>query len=293
MTTSTALAKADAAAVEKQSEVLEPEVVSDDDMVTMDLGDFRLHVRDEVDHRDGWDERTVKLWFFNKLVTQAQLAKELGDISTRTVRRKIKEMREKGQIPQLPVTDGRKDRQKDRKKNTKAPSSVLDDYQNVKRGAELMFSKVASNRISKRVQAEILLAIAGEFMEHADQKDDAEAREVIEQETAQWQETISQETAPKSKQLPGKKPGKQMTIDMTPKPTPEPEWGSEASEAQESTPEPTPEPTPAPESKGTGDQKPAEESDTAKESDEAPKGPEPGEELKTTFEEVAAEANCK
>jgi len=292
MTTSTALAKADAAAVEKQSEVINAEVVEDNGLETVNLGEWRKLRDKDAEELAARTVRLIRLWWHNQLGTQAELSKEMG-VTPRTVWRKVQELRAKGVIPQLPVTDGRKDAQKDRKKNTKAPSAVLDDYQNVKRGAELVFSKVPANRISKRVQAEILLAIAGEFMEHADQKDDAEAREVIEQETATWQETIRQATATKPKQLPGKKPGTQMTIDMgtepTPKPTPEPEWGDEAPEAQE----PTPEPTPAPESKGTADQKPAEESDTATESDEAPKGPEPGEGLNPTFEQVAAEANCK
>ena len=324
MTTSTALAKADAAAFEKHAEVVDAVPCEDNGLETLTLEEWRSRVQAEGERRADWEERTVKLWFFNKLGTQAQLAKELK-VTARTVRRRLQSLRGKREIPPLDPTDGRKDAQKDRKKEgTKAPSRVLESWNHAMTGVNYVLKQIPANRLSEVKRAQMKVDLSAKYMETADNIDDVEAREAIESEMATWQETVKSATATKPKQLPQKAkqetkpPGEQMSIDMgaepTPKPTPEPEWGSEASEAQESTPEPTPEPTPAPESKGTGDQKPAEESDTATESDEecpltdamkrlpemlgvkqeeAPKGPEPGEELKTTFEEVAAEANCK
>ena len=183
MSEQTAIVSAEEAQVETaaKTEVLDAEVVEDNGLETVNLGEWRS-LRDEAAERT---IHLIQLLWNNQLGTQAQLSKEMG-VTPRTVRRKVQELRAKGVIPQLDPTDRRKDGQKDRKKETKAPSAVLDDYQNVKRGAEWVFSKVPANRISKRVQAEILLAIAGEFMEHADQKDDVEAREVIEQEMPQW-----------------------------------------------------------------------------------------------------------
>ena len=306
MTTSTAVVKAETTAVETHAETVKVEVVNDNGLETVNLCEWRS-LRDEAAERT---VHLIQLWWHNKFGTQAQLSKEMG-VTPRTVRRKVQEMRAKGIIPQLPVTDGRKDGQKDRKKEaTKASCSVLDDYQNVKRGAELVFSKVTPGRIGKRLQAEIVLLIAAEFMEHAEEKGQDDARDVIEQEMSTYQETIDSIPATKPKQIKPAAPAKPDQESQskapeeqgpTPESTLEPEWGSETSEAQEPTLEPTPEPTleptpeptAAPESKGTADQKPAEESDTATESDEAPKGPEPGEGLNPTFEQVAAEANCK
>ena len=305
MTTSTAVVKAETTAVEAHAEVVDAVPCEDNGLETLTLEEWRSRVQAEGERRADWEERTVKLWFFNKLGTQAQLAKELK-VTARTVRRRLQSLRGKREIPPLDPTDRRKDGQKDRKKGEKAikaPSRVLESWNHAMTGVNYVLKQIPANRLSEVKRAQMKVDLSARYMETADNIDDVEAREAIESEMAPWLETVKSATATKPKQLPQKAkqetkpPGEQMSIDMgaepTPKPTPEPEWGSEASEAQESTPEPTPEPTPAPESKGTGDQKPAEESDTATESDEAPKGPEPGEGLNPTFEQVAAEANCK
>ena len=243
--TASALATTQTAAVETHAEEIQTTSISAEGMVTLTLDEWenrRENLAKEWVH-------LIQLWWHNELGSQAELAKRMG-VTPRTVRRKVEGMRAKGELPQLPPTDRRKDGQKDRKKNTKAPSSVLDDYQNVKRGAELVFSKVTPGRIGKRLQAEIVLLIAAEFMEHAEEKGQDDARDVIEQEMSTYQETIDSIPATKPKQIKPAAPAKPdqesqskapEEQEPTPEPTPEPEWGSETSEAQE--------PTPVPESK--------------------------------------------
>ena len=102
MTTNSALTKAETTAVETHAETVKVEVVNDDDMVILTIEEWD-DLRDEV---EGLTVRLVRLWHHNKFGTHADLAKRMGK-STRTVRRKVQEMRAKGIIPQLPVTDGR------------------------------------------------------------------------------------------------------------------------------------------------------------------------------------------
>ena len=93
-------------------------------------------------HRDRWQlaaEELIRLWYINKLGTQAELAKQMG-YSTRTIKRFISKLRDAGQLEPLAETDGRKKGQ-----------NVLSDEQLQLRQEIIQSAREAINKIGEGI----------------------------------------------------------------------------------------------------------------------------------------------
>lgn len=66
------------------------------------------------DQLDAATQELVRLWIAADLGTQAELAEQLG-VTDRTLRRHVAKLREQGELPPLPETDGRRQGQQKRK----------------------------------------------------------------------------------------------------------------------------------------------------------------------------------
>ena len=76
----------------------------------MITNDNQITLSEWQSQRDRWQlaaEELIRLWYINKLGTQAELAKQMG-YSTRTIKRFISKLRDAGELEPLAENDGRK-----------------------------------------------------------------------------------------------------------------------------------------------------------------------------------------